>query len=383
MICKRLLLGVALVATLSSARRAAAQPAASPPPPVPAPSAAAPATAAPRRLEVGKEGFFQPGFLLQGWFTIASAEETTSTFRVRRAELYFRGEIVPDRFAYLVMVDPSKVLEFSDTTVPVEPADAADDEGETVTVKQPASAVSILQDAFITYKSAPVDVSVGQFKIPLSLEGYGSSSKLLFPERATVARTYGDRRDIGVRVAKTFPVLSYTLGLFNGAGPNNLDVDTAKDLAFRVEGYPTQWAMIGSAGYVTLADRDEPRSKERVEADLRIEVGPVSLQAEAIRGRDVGNDGVGVPSAGFAAALACRLGDAQAAARVGHMDPDLDRDLDPATAAGRDELWHFDGALSYLLGNGPEAKLQVGYSRFQYQDAPVIDQVTLVAQASY
>src|SRR5690606_26936314 len=62
-----------------------------PPPAAPAPSEVPP----PRRLSVGAEGLFQPGLLLQGWFLIDHADETTSTFRLRRAELHVKGEIVP------------------------------------------------------------------------------------------------------------------------------------------------------------------------------------------------------------------------------------------------------------------------------------------------
>ncbi len=51
----------------------------------------------PRKLAVGTEGFFQPGILLQGWFLADRADETTSTFRVRRAELHLKGEIIPGR----------------------------------------------------------------------------------------------------------------------------------------------------------------------------------------------------------------------------------------------------------------------------------------------
>ena len=45
---------------------------------------------------------------------------------------------------------------------------------------------SILQDVELTYLSDYADVSIGQFKIPISYEGYNSASKLIFPERALV-----------------------------------------------------------------------------------------------------------------------------------------------------------------------------------------------------
>jgi phosphate-selective porin len=76
------------------------------------------------------------------------------------------------------------------------------------------------------------DVSLGQFKIPISWEGYQSSSKLLFPERALSSRAFGDQRDIGLRVEKIGPIYYYA-GLFNGTGLNRRDNNDKRCAASR------------------------------------------------------------------------------------------------------------------------------------------------------
>ena len=75
------------------------------------------------------------------------------------------------------------------------------------------ASTSILQDVQLTYMTDYADISIGQFKIPVSLEGAGSASKLLFPERALISRAFGDKRDLGLKVEKKFEYFSYLVGI--------------------------------------------------------------------------------------------------------------------------------------------------------------------------
>ncbi|HYO95079.1 MAG TPA: porin, partial [Polyangiaceae bacterium] len=153
---------------------------------------------APDRVTVGKNGgFWQPGLLLQAWGMVrhldnddADVPDTQTWFRIRRAELKMKGEIVPDLVAYQVMIDPAKTI-FRSATVPVTPRTEGDPSPGNVSVRQPGNDASILQDVYITFLSDYADVSIGEFKIPVSLEGYGSSSRLILPERALVSTTFG------------------------------------------------------------------------------------------------------------------------------------------------------------------------------------------------
>jgi hypothetical protein len=285
------------------------------------------------RLPVGKEGFWQPGILLQFWgFAREQDDQWESTFRVRRAELRVKGEIARDLVVYNVMIDPAKVLD-----------------GQT-------STVSILQDFFITFISEYADVSVGQFKIPVSWEGYGGSSKLLFPERSLVSREFGDQRDIGLRVDKQLGMFYYSAGLFNGAGQNRRDDNNQKDAALRVEVYPIDGLMIGAVGYGSIGERDsEPGTRDVLEGDVRLEQGDLLVQGEYIRHWQ-GPSGGREQGQGFYLGAGYTFMDRmQPVVRVGVVDHDID--------ITEDQTWHYELGFNYYLRNH-EMKLQASYSMF-------------------
>lgn len=365
----------------------------------PAPAAAPadkPAEPAPsKKLAVGKLGFLTPGVLLQGWFVVDHAgdkiftdadgtnrpTDTTSTFRLRRAEISAKGEILPKRVGFQVMFDPAKVREMQDKTIKT----AA---GDTVTVKQPAGNISVLQDFYITFLSTYADVSLGQFKIPVSWEGVNSSAKIILPERAIVSGLFGDKRDVGVRIAKSFPKWGYHFGIYNGLGANNLDNNNQKDVALRLEAYPIKGLTLAGMAYDSIGYRDRAGTKDRWELDVRYEAGPYLIAAEYIEGRDVKTENADpLKARGFYAAAGYTLkdaalkGDLQPVVRIGYVDPNASKDLDPATDKD-DELWHYDVGVNYYL-QGHEMKLQAAYQRKQFQTAPAVNEIILAAQVWY
>ncbi|MBN1654081.1 MAG: hypothetical protein JXA30_09915 [Deltaproteobacteria bacterium] len=339
-----------------------------------------------KNLSVGTEGLFRPGLLLQGWFSVEHADETAATFRLRRAEISVKGEIIPDLVGYGVLIDPAMVLEFEDKTIEVEnqdPAPSDPDQPETVTVKQPAKAAAMFKDFFITFLMPYGDLSLGQFKIPVSWEGYNSSSKLLFAERALVSKEFGDKRDLGLQVTKRFEYLGYTAGIFNGATLNHLDNNVAKDAALRLELYPMAGLMLGGVIYASLWQRDQEKAKDRFEADARLATGAFLLQAEFLRSRDVDASGEETEGQGFYAAVAYKLIEVlEPCLRVGYLDPDANRNLDPQDNGGEDEVWHFDAGVNWYI-RGHEAKLQLNYYRFQFEDKTANNEVLLAAQVAF
>lgn len=90
------------------------------------------------------------------------------------------------------MIDPARALEFERRKLDVEGQLPAPEAPGSVTAAQPNGPTAILQDLNITFSSPYADVTVGQFKNPVSYEGFHSSSKLLFPRAraglATVRR---------------------------------------------------------------------------------------------------------------------------------------------------------------------------------------------------
>lgn len=341
-----------------------------------APEPAEPAL--PAKLAVGAEGLFQPGLLLQFWAmrtkAVGSDGKTSSMFRLRRAELRVKGEIAPKLVGYQVMIDPAKALDFHEETLEVEGG-----AGGSVTAEQPQGAVSIMQDFFITFMSDWADVSVGQFKIPLSWEGYNSSSKLLFPERALASRRWGDKRDIGVRVDKKLgDHFYYSFGVFNGSGQNQPDSNNQKDVGLRLEAYPIEGVMLGAVGYTSVGERDEPGTKDRLEGDLRVELHDFLVQAEYIHAWD-GPKGDRLRGHGTYGALGYTfMKRMQPVVRVGWVDPELGAD----GKAGNDERFHYELGFNYYLRKH-EAKLQLSFSMFDPEGRKPGNETILAAQASF
>jgi hypothetical protein len=357
---------------------------------LPGPAAAKPAQPAEKdlkKLPVGGEGFFQPGILLQGWAVLDHAArmtaspcgpaETCTTFRLRRAELIAKGEILPKRVAYRVMFDPSKVREFTNTTI-------TDGNGMSVTIAQPTSRISVLQDFYITYLTEWADISIGQFKIPVSWEGYNSSAKLVFPERALGSNRYGDLRDVGIRVEKTKEKWGYSLGLFNGQLANNFDNNNQKDIGLRLEAYPIKGLTLAGMVYDSIGLRNRIGTKDRWEGDVRYDNGTILVQAEYIYAQDVvamGGEFVGQQSfyalGGYTIKNPALHGALQPVVRVGRLDPNRD--------TSGDATMQYDIGLNYYL-KSHEMKFQGSYTRFQSQDTsvkPSVNEVILAAQVSY
>jgi hypothetical protein len=302
----------------------------------------------------------EQGLLLQGWISGKYPAVSSSAFRVRRAELFLKVNF--DGFGFGISADPSKVLEYRQ------------DEMAT-------NELSLLQDVYLSYSTEYADISVGQFKIPISSEGLASSSKLLLPERALVARRYGDKRDLGVRIAKKTTRFAYSLGLFNGAGANRVTSHPTKDLGARIEWYPIPQLTIGASGYASVFNRDAAGAKDRIGFDFKTDHGGYILQAEYITARDVGST-ASLRSHGFyLAGAATVLGVFQPVVRVGHVDPDLAADAIPKDDNGDDEVWHFEGGLAYLAGAA--MRFQGSFSYFAYDQRKDAFEMILATQLTY
>ena len=379
------------------------------PPPVEVKPAAEPAKPAePKKLATGKDSpgaFFTPGILLQGWFVDdftkkdVGGESTTvstlSTFRLRRAELSANGELIPKFLKYRMMFDPARVRDTLNRTT------AVDANGAPITVSTPASALSTLQDFFITALTKFADVSIGQFKIPVSWEGYNSSAKIVLPERAFVSTVFGDKRDVGIRIEKTFEKFGYSAGFYNGAGQDNFDNNNQKDVALRLEVYPIKGMTIAAVTYDSLGYRKRAGTKDRWEGDFRYESGPFLIQAEYIRAVDVTKTGATscanaagkCTGHGAYGALGYKVkglgagswkGDFQPVVRIGFFDPDVDNDVTAMTPAENGRVDYEIGANYYLRNH--EAKLQLSYDRQQFEDTdikPAVNEIILAAQVWY
>jgi hypothetical protein len=319
-----------------------------PPPPPPAP---------PKSLAVGKEGngTFQPSALLQFWAVAsrqsvrAPADKTSFLFRVRRAELKIKGDIIPERVQYQLMMDGARVLEPNQ-------AEAATPSGGTAKVTAASSAFAIFNDFFITFPTDYVDITVGQYRLPIGYESYNSSSKLLFPERAPIERLYGDRRDIGLRLEKKLgDYVGYYAGVWNGSGQNRLDEDQAKDGGVRLEVYPIKGLTVAGMGYMTLGKRKKV-TRDRLEADVRYEGHDAIVLVSYIAGFDRKNEAKAVRGRGSFIQLGYTLFDLiQPMARFGEVEPDTEK--------WGDHYRHYEGGLAVLLQK-QEAKITLAIAGY-------------------
>ena len=364
--------------------------------PVPPARDAAPG-AAPAVSEPARAERFELGALLQGWGFFeragaagcldSSCAANRSTMRLRRAELRLSGEVLPDTLSYRIMIDPARALEMKETVLRVA---ALDEDGRPVPgelrLQQPSGAITVLQDVTMTWRADGFDVTLGQFKIPVSWEGCAiSSSKLLFPERSLVAREFGDARDLGVRFSARLGALLAIASVYNGAGQNTLDTDNAKDAALRLVLTPVEGVGFALATYDTVGQRHLPGTRDRWEASTHLERGPLYLHTELIRARDrvrAGEGGV-VHSWGATAAVGWTFaGRLQPALRYSRLDPMLGRDVDPVEAKGADELHSVEAAVS-LLFPGTKARLQLGWQSLLFEQRAAAHRAVLVGQLGF
>jgi hypothetical protein len=216
------------------------------------------------------------------------------------------------------------------------------------------------------------DFSIGQFKIPVSLEGSGSASKLYFPERALVSRAFGDVRDIGFKVEKKFDKFGYLFGIYNGQGQNNLDTNDQKDFALRLEAYPVKGLTVAAVGYTSVGDQYLKDTKRVIEGDVKYEANGILVQAEAIRGwKRPDKDANMVESQGFYVLAGYTFFEKlQPLVRIGSVDPEvgvdehaLKFDGTSGSIAKYDEITAYEACINYYLKQH-DAKLQLSASFF-------------------
>jgi hypothetical protein len=341
---------------------------------VPVPVAEAPPEAAlPKKLAVGKQGFLVPGVQLQFWTyaqrqNLNGEQDLTSYFRIRRAEIRVKGEIVPGLFAYNVMVDPARALEFDTRNIGVTPVDPAQAQPGTVSLAQPNGATTIFQDLILTFLSDYADVSFGQFKLPIGYEAYNNTARLIMPEFALVTRYFSARRDLGIKVDKKLgDYFYYRLDLLNGAGQNRLDNDDQKDGAVRLEAYPFPGLTLGVAGYAGLNRRADSVTKDRLEADLRLDYANVLVQGEFIHGWDGATGGARSEARGFYGALGYTFAKKlQPLVRVGHLNPRVSGAAPSAITTSNDRVWSYEAGVNYFI-QGYDLELQLSAGVFDYQ----------------
>ncbi len=297
------------------------------------------------------------GGLLQGWYA-AGDRGFSNTFRLRRAEMKFTGELMP-KVKWTIMIDAAKALSLRTTTATVDGIPVI----RTVGVNQSSR---ILQDAFITLSYIKrANLSIGQFKIPLSREGLQSSSDLDTIERALFLTDrargggLGDARDLGVMVFGSLnKQIEYQAGIFNGVGENHNDVDQNDRKAFvgRVVFRPSfiKGLQLGASGAIGNGTRTANPRRDRLGAELVYDRDRLRIKGELMTGAD--GD---VHRRGYYAHFGYRIfPKVEAIFRYDVFDPDIRREATAATVTERDYI----GGVNYYIKDN-NLKLQINYVR--------------------
>lgn len=172
-----------------------------------------------------------------------------------------------------------------------------------------------LLDAYVDLKlNDCLNLTIGQAKIPFSLENLASSTQLLLIDRSQVVEALTARgkdpvgnqngRDIGLLLGGTFmklnsrPVVDYRLGVYNGAGINVADNNERKDYAARLIVHPVAGLDISGAYYDGSRLVPEVKTgnvvttpatnvnRDRYGFDLSYDLKNFSLRSEYIHGKD-------------------------------------------------------------------------------------------------
>jgi phosphate-selective porin OprO and OprP len=266
-------------------------------------------------------------------------------FDIRRARLDIKGSISP-YFAYRLQTDFALSPKLLDANADIK-----------------------LADYF--------NITVGQFKIPFSLENLTSSNKLEAIDRsqAVEALVYRSKdvignhngRDIGMQTGGSFlkiknkSLIDYRLGLFNGNGINRSDsITESKTVVGRLVFHPVKGLDIGGS-YLNGHEYFDPDPKKnqplqrdnydmiRFGTELSYEYKNISLRSEFLSGKDgtISRQGYYIQAGYYI--IPQKL---QFIAKLDSYDKNMDKAGDVST--------YYIGALNFNFN--PVTRLQVGYT---------------------
>ncbi len=272
----------------------------------------------------------------------------TDGFRIRRARLGFKGEILKN-VNFKLQVDGARS--------------------------------PILLDAAVEISSVPyAAVSFGQFKVPFSQENLTSSSALDLVNRTQTVRMLcpgqdigSAGRDIGATVSGKFSIVEYTLGVFNGSGINRTDTNDQKDMVGRLVFRPFNFFTLGVSHYI---GDQRPIfgaahvNRDRTGVDVFLSKGPAFLKGEYIFVRDDQYERSGWYVRGAYSFIPEKL---QALINYDSYDRDLDLASNRINVITLGLNWYFSG----------RTKLQINYEHIKDEFSGITENVFLVQFQAY
>jgi phosphate-selective porin OprO/OprP len=222
------------------------------------------------------------------------------------------------------------------------------------------------------------NLTMGQFKLPFSMENLASSSKLELIDRSQVIEALVARgkdvignqngRDIGIQVSGSFlkvkdlPLFDYALGVFNGAGINVSDKNEAKSVAGRLVFHPLKGFDVGSSyytGWDNFGSTPTNQKRERLGFELKYDLKKLSLKGEFIQGKDgsTGSSGWYAQSGYYIIPQKFQL----------LLKYDT---FDPNTSTPKDVTTNYTIVVNYAFNSW--SKVQVGYV-FREEEGPSVN----------
>ena len=228
-----------------------------------------------------------------------------------------------------------------------------------------------LIDAYAEYKPFDfLNFTLGQFKLPFSLENTTSSNKLDVIDLSYAVEAYASRgkdvignhngNDIGFQIGgglfdyNDAKLIDYKVGVFNGAGINvSVDNNKYKDVVGRLVVHPIRGLDIGYSTYIGNANYTYNKItdnyiRNRYGFDLNFEKDAYSLRTEFLHGTDGDIKGQGYYVQAGYYILPQKL---QFVAKYDTFDKNLSLDGDKKTS--------YTFLLNYQIS--ANSKIQVGY----------------------
>ena len=207
-------------------------------------------------------------------------------------------------------------------------------------------------------------LSLGQFKVPFSLENLTPSSALDMVERTQMVKRICPAQDIGstgpdigMTLSGRFSWIEYTFGMFNGSGINTRDTDDRKDMVGRLVARPCAFLSLGVSHYegaYSLFGGGPFLNRDRTGVDVLIATDRFFLKGEYILAKDEGLERAGWYVRGGYSFIRDRL---QAVVNYDSFDMDLNLDENRSDVLTLGLNWYFSS----------KTKLQVNYE-YQKQE---------------
>ncbi len=213
-------------------------------------------------------------WLAPGVASLPADSGLKSTLTLRRARLEIAGEFFHDwqwqlsaDFAPLKYDDPAAKLDTPSCTInAMTSAQTCANQSNAVEAPSVAPAAT---DAFVNYGPSPwFNVQAGQYLLPFMLENRISDNTTTFLERSLVVRSLAApyTRELGAMIWGAAPRrhVYYTVGVYNGDGPNRPNADSRFDFVGRTfvrpfvgAKSPLHDAQIGISGKLGSRDAKE------------------------------------------------------------------------------------------------------------------------------